>query len=123
MKLAVLLAAPVMAAALTACGGQSYPHAWCGPVISTLTASHGTETSLETSLGTSQSRDRAPVGKLLNDLFALGAARSAVTTGSIADAPQNLAAEKTALAAVASDLKTVNSQCGQPPGAYRHDRI
>jgi hypothetical protein len=104
-------------------GGPSYPHPWCGPVIAQLTASEGTQQSLTAGLRRAQSQDHAPVSNLVSDIYSYETARVAVENGSNLDALSNLASEQAALNVVASDLKAINRDCGQPSGAYTHDKI
>ncbi len=85
-------ARPVLAVSLAGCGGPSYPHAWCGPVIGTLTSAGGTQTALEASLGADQHAG-ALVGRLLNGLFAYGAAREGSQRRPGHHVQQNMAAE------------------------------
>ena len=100
-------------------GGPSYPHSWCGPVIAQLTASGGTQQTLMSGLQRAQNQDHAPIGGLVSDLYSYEAARVAVEDGSDLDALSNLANEEAALRVVASDLQTVNRECGQPSNAYK----
>ncbi|MDQ2814469.1 MAG: hypothetical protein M3Z75_22065 [Actinomycetota bacterium] len=82
----------MLAVSLAGCGGPSYPHAWCGPVIGTLTSAGGTQTALEASLGADQHAG-ALVGRLLNGLFAYGAAREGSQRRPGHHVQQNMAAE------------------------------
>jgi len=126
MILAAGAAVIVLAAvALFALGvfAPSYPHPWCGPLITRLQSRTGTETSFENDLGRIADRQHAPLGTLLYDLATYDIAYSAVQNGSILDAQGNLAAEGRALSAVNADLRSLNRQCGQSPTAYEHDSI
>ncbi len=102
-------------------GGPSYPHPWCGPLLAQLHASGESEQAFESSLSQIRTQDHAPVGKLLSDLYAYDVAHSSEQNASDYTMEGSLAGEMGALAVVGSDLQILNSQCAQPPGAYKKD--
>jgi len=102
-------------------GGTSYPHPWCGPLLAQLHSSRESEQAFESSLSQIQRQDQAPVGKLLSDLYAYDIAHSAEQNASDLTIEGSLAGEMGALDTVGSDLQILNSECGQPPGAYKKD--
>lgn len=115
------LTAAVLAPLLVGCSsGPSYPHAWCGPLIARL---HATQTrQAELSALASLQKTGAPVAQLIADekAYAQNQVTAASTGtdsfGAVADAPK-------LLSKVTADLKALNSECGQPAGAYKSDNV
>jgi hypothetical protein len=118
---AVLAAAGVSAAFLLT--NPSYPHAWCGPVLAELHAKGGSEQGYETTMAQIEQRDHAPVGQLLSDLYAYGAAYSGEQAADNVQVLGAIGNTMGTLNAVGNDLKAINAQCGQPPGAYKTDAL
>ena len=123
---AVTVAATLIAVVLVTTGvggGPSYPYPWCGPLLAELHADSGTEQNYEAVMAQLQQQDHAPVGKLLSDLYGYDTASAAAQDGNNFTVLGNTASAMGALSAVGGDLQILNRKCGQPPGAYGHDRI
>jgi hypothetical protein len=113
-------AAAVLAAstALAGCSGPSYPHSWCGPLITQFHA-HETRGQYLAKLSALQGAG-APVGRLeadentyLNTL--------AEADGSGTQSYSATLALPAALQAISSDQQQLNQECGQPADAYKSD--
>jgi hypothetical protein len=110
---ALIAAAVVALVGLTAglvlgLGGPSSPHTWCRPLLAELRVKTGKPHSfadLVAALGRMQRQDHAPVAPLISDYYA--AEQSGNSYAAI---------DKVAVA-----LQSLNSACGQQPGAYAHD--
>lgn len=120
VPLAVVVAS-LAAAGLAGCSSSSspsFPHAWCGPLI---TQFHAKETRGAYLHGLAAAEKKgAPVAGLIADESAFAqdeATANTATTGSFAA----LAAAPAAIAKVIADLKQLNAECGQPAGAYKGD--
>lgn len=120
-RAAPLAALTVLAAAtLAACGSSapSYPHAWCGPLI---TAFHAKETRQAYLNGLAATQKQgAPVAQLIADETAYTqnqATANSTGTGGFAA----VAAAPAVLAKVIADLRQLNSECGQAASAYKAD--
>jgi hypothetical protein len=96
----------------------SYPHPWCAPVVAELN-NHDTELGLEATLARLQQRDRAPVGRLVADLYDYTEAHNIEHDGDDLAPFADIAATKATAAAVRADLRAIDRKCAQPPGAYR----
>lgn len=99
----------------------SYPHAWCGPLLTDLHVRGESDLGYAAAVARLQHRDHAPVGRLVQDLRDYAVARSVVQyPGGIM--PSGSAAGTVSIfAAVRGDLRVLNRRCGQPRGAYEGD--
>jgi hypothetical protein len=113
-KLVVIASAAVLAAGLgTGLGlgltGPAVPQ-WCRPLLGQLeirsASRSGTSQGVMSALGRIETRQHAPIGKLISDLEAQ--ARSGNNN-------------YLALDNVITDLRSLNRACGQPPDAYAGD--
>jgi hypothetical protein len=99
----------------------SYPHAWCGPLLTELHVKGESDLGYAAALVHLRRRDHAPVGKLLSDLDDYTVARSVVTKQNDLTPSGSVAGMASTFTAVKGDLQVLNRKCGQPPGAYGGD--
>ena len=99
----------------------SYPHAWCGPLLSELHVPAESDLGHAAALASLQRRDHAPVGRLLADLDDYTVARSVVTDQTGQAPSGSVTGMASTFSAVQVDLQALNRECGQPPGAYQGD--
>jgi hypothetical protein len=100
----------------------SYPHAWCGPLLTVLHVRGETDLEYAAAVAGVGRRDHAPVGRLVSDLRDYSVASSGllqypddrVRSG-------NAAGMMSTFALVTGDLRALNRSCGQPAGAYQGD--
>jgi hypothetical protein len=112
----------VAAAAITVVASRpSYPHAWCGPLLTDLHVRGESDLGYAAALARLQHRDHAPVGRLLQDLRDYAVARSVVQYPGDVMPSGSAAGTVSIFAAVKGDLRALNRQCGQPRGAYEDD--
>lgn len=115
---AVLLAA---VAAGVVVSGPSYPHAWCGPVLSELHGRGESGLGYAAALARLRRRDHAPVGRLVSDLRDYAVAGSVAQYDTDVTPSGSAAGVMSTFAAVQGDLRALSRRCGQPPGAYEGD--
>jgi hypothetical protein len=101
--------------------GPSYPHAWCGPVLTELHVRRGSDLGYAAGLVLLRHHDHAPVGRLLSDLKDYAVAHSVVQYRNDVTPSGSAAGMASTFAAVKFDLQALNRQCGQPPAAYESD--
>jgi hypothetical protein len=99
----------------------SYPHAWCGPLLTELHTRGESDLAHGAALVRLRRRDHAPVGKLLSDLYDYIVARSVVLNQSSRTPSGNVAGMALTFTAVQGDVRALSHKCGQPPGAYEGD--
>lgn len=99
----------------------SYPHPWCGPVLAELHAKGGTEAQYEATMQRLEQQDGAPVGQLLQDLYAYDAAYAQEQNATDMQMLGSITGTMGALETVGDDLKQINKECGQPASAYGGD--
>jgi len=99
----------------------SYPHAWCGPLLTQLHVRGKSDLGYEAALVRLRRRDHAPVGTLLSDLYDYTVARSVVQYQNDVTPSGSVAGMTSTFTAVNGDLRALNRKCGQPPGAYEGD--
>jgi hypothetical protein len=120
--LAVIAGAVVIAGTGTAiavsAATPAYPHSWCGPVIAEIRSSKPPGQYLA-GLGTLASQG-APVADLIRDENAYQQDEQGASTDTAASY-QDVYGEGPALSRVAADLRQLNSECGQPPDAWKTD--
>jgi hypothetical protein len=116
---AVLGSAAVAAAVVVS--RPSYPHAWCGPLLAELHVRTATDPGYAAALARLQRRDHAPVASLLSDLHDYAVAHSVVEYHNDQTPSGSVTGMVSTFAAVQGDLRALNRQCGQPPGAYQDD--
>jgi hypothetical protein len=116
-------AAVVVIAAVTAVvvNRPSYPHSWCGPLLTELHVRGESDLGYASALARLQHRDHAPVGSLLSDLHGYAVAHSVVQYHADVTPSGSVAGMVSTFAAVKDDLRALNRRCGQPPGAYQGD--
>lgn len=115
---AVLVAAAAVAVVLSR---PSYPHAWCGPLLTELHTRGETDLGYAAALASLRHRDHAPVGSLLSDLRDYAVAHSVVQYDTDQTPAGSAAGMLSTFAAVQGDLRALNRRCGQPPRAYEDD--
>ncbi|HEY5016141.1 MAG TPA: hypothetical protein VIJ82_10065 [Streptosporangiaceae bacterium] len=116
---AVLVIAGVITAVVVS--RPSYPHAWCGPLLTELHVGGDSDPGHAADLARLRRRDHAPVGKLLSDLDDYSVARSVVQNQNDRTPSGSVAGMASTFTAVKGDLRALNRKCGQPPGAYEGD--
>jgi hypothetical protein len=123
-----LLAAGCAAVLVVAAGAvavvvsrPSYPHAWCGPLLTELHVRGENDLGYAAALAGLRRRDHAPVGSLLTDLRDYAVARSVVEYNTDQTPTGSAAGTVSTFAAVQGDLRALNRRCGQPPRAYQGD--
>jgi hypothetical protein len=100
----------------------SYPHAWCGPLLTQLHVRGESDLGYAAALARLRRGDHAPVGTLLSDLSDYTVARSVMQYQNNLVAPSgSVAGMASTFTAVRADLRALNRTCGQPPGAYEGD--
>ena len=100
----------------------SYPHAWCGPLLTQLHVRGESDLGYAAALARLRQHDHAPVGTLLSDLSDYTVARSVMQYQNNLVAPSgSVAGMASTFTAVRGDLRALNRKCGQPPGAYEGD--
>jgi hypothetical protein len=99
----------------------SYPHAWCGPLLTELHARGESHPGYAAALVRLRRRDHAPVGKLLSDLYDYTVASSVVQNQNGRTPSGSVAGMASTFTAVKGDLRALSRKCGQPPGAYEGD--
>jgi hypothetical protein len=99
----------------------SYPHAWCGPVLTALHVRGESDLGYAAALLGLRHRDHAPVGSLVSDLRDYALARSVVEYDTDQTPSGSLAGIVSTFTAVQGDLRALNRRCGQPPRAYEDD--
>ncbi len=99
----------------------SYPHAWCGPLLTDLHVRGESDLGYAAALARLQRRDHAPVRRLLQDLRDYAVARSVVQYPGDVMPSGSAAGTVLIFAAVKGDLRALNRRCGQPRGAYEGD--
>jgi hypothetical protein len=116
---AVLISGAVATAVVVS--RPSYPHAWCGPLLTQLHV-RGESDLGYAALARLRRSDHAPVGTLLSDLSDYTVARSVLQYQNNVVAPSgSVAGMASTFTAVRADLRALNRKCGQPPGAYEGD--
>jgi hypothetical protein len=113
----------ILAAAITAAVVLSrppYPHAWCGPVLARLHIPGQSDLAYAQALARLHHRDHAPVGGLVAELRDYAIARSglAYSDGLSSGSETGMVS---IFGTVKRELRTLNRQCGQPPGAFEKD--
>jgi hypothetical protein len=98
--------------------GPSYPHAWCGPLLTQLHVRGESDRRYAAALVRLRRRDGAPVGALLSDLSDYAVARSVVQYQNDVTPSGSVAGMASTFTAVNGDLRALSRKCGQPPGAY-----
>ena len=116
---AVLGSAAVAAAVVVS--RPSYPHAWCGPVLTELHVRGESDLGYAAALASLRRRDHARVGSLVSDLRDYALARSVVEYDTDQTPSGSLAGIVSTFTAVQGDLRVLNRRCGQPAGAYEDD--
>jgi hypothetical protein len=111
----------VAGAAAVVVNRKSYPHAWCGPLLTELHVRGESDPGYEAVLARLRLRDHAPVGGLLSDLRDYSVAHSVVQYNADVTPSGDAAGMVSTFTAVQSDLRALNRKCGQPPGAYKGD--
>jgi hypothetical protein len=100
----------------------SYPHAWCGPLLTQLHLRGESDPGYAAALIRLRRSDHAPVGTLLSDLSDYTVARSVLQYQNNLVAPSgSVAGMASTFTAVSGDLRALNRKCGRPPGAYKGD--
>lgn len=99
----------------------SYPHAWCGPLLTDLHVRGDSDREYAAALARLQRRDHAPVGRLIRDLRDYAVARSVAQFPGDVMPSGSAAGTVSIFAAVKGDLRGLNRRCGQPRGAYEDD--
>ena len=99
----------------------SYPHAWCGPVLTELHVRGESDLGYAAALASLRRRDHARVGSLVSDLRDYALARSVVEYDTDQTPSGSLAGIVSTFTAVQGDLRVLNRRCGQPAGAYEDD--
>ncbi|MGH3401090.1 MAG: hypothetical protein ACRDRJ_00990 [Streptosporangiaceae bacterium] len=115
---AVLVAAAAVAVVVSR---PSYPHAWCGPLLTELHVRGESDRGYAAALASLRRRDHAPVGTLVSDLRDYALARSLVEYDTNQTPSGSNAGIVSTFAAVQGDLRALNRRCGQPPHAYQDD--
>ena len=95
--------------------GPSWPHPWCGQVMSTL-YSNGQTYGQFTNALQFEENDGAPTGNLISDETSLAQDEQAESTDNVTQGFQDLAAAQTDMSAVSSDARAINTACGKPAG-------
>jgi hypothetical protein len=116
---AVLIIGAVITAVVVS--RPSYPHAWCGPLLTGLHTPGQSDPGHAAALARLRRRDHAPVGKLLSDLNDYTVARSVLQNQNDRASSGSFAGMASTFTAVKGDLRALNRKCGQPPGAYEGD--
>lgn len=111
----------VAGAAATVVSRKSYPHAWCGPLLTELHVRGESDPGYEAALARLRLRDHAPVGSLLSDLHDYSVAHSVVQYRTDVTPSGSAAGMVSTFTTVQSDLRALNRRCAQPPGAYKGD--
>jgi hypothetical protein len=115
---ALILGAAVTAAVVLS--RPPYPHAWCGPVLAELHVPGQSDLAYAQALARLRHRDHAPVSGLVSELRDYAIARSVL---SYSDGLSS--GSETGMVSIFGtmqrELRTLNRQCGQPPGAYQQD--
>jgi hypothetical protein len=120
-RVRALALAALAAVVLPGCSsGPSYPHSWCGPLMTQLRTSE-TRSAENAGLAALQ-KSGAPVGELAADLTAYEHVLAAENGSGTASYSAVLNAPA-ALAKLGADLKQLNSECGQPATAYKSDIV
>jgi hypothetical protein len=99
----------------------SYPHAWCGPLLTQLHVRGESDLGYAAALVRLRRRDHAPVGRLVSDLYDYAVARSVVQYQNDVTPSGSVAGMASTFTAVQGDLRALSRKCGQPPGAYEGD--
>ena len=116
---AVLVIGAVAIAAVVS--RPSYPHAWCGPLLSELHVHGESDLGYAAGLARLSRSDHAPVGRLVSDLDDYSVARSVVTDQTDQAPSGSVTGMASTFTAVKADLQALNRKCSQPPGAYEGD--
>jgi hypothetical protein len=111
----------VAGAAAVVVNRKSYPHAWCGPLLTELHVRGESDPGYAAGLARLRLRDHAPVGGLISDLRDYAVAHSVVQYNADMTPSGDAAGMVSTFAAVQSDLRALNHRCSQPPGAYQGD--
>jgi hypothetical protein len=102
--------------------GRSYPHAWCGQLLTALHVRGQSDLQYAAALAGLGRRDHAPVGRLVADLRDYYVASSGMLRYPDNRMPSGSAAGMMAIfAAVKGDLQALNRSCGQPARSYQSD--
>jgi hypothetical protein len=99
----------------------SYPHSWCGPLLTELHVRSGGDPGYAAALARLRHRDHAPVGGLLSDLHDYAVAHSVVEYHNDQTPSGSVTGMVSTFAAVQGDLRALNRKCDQPPRAYQGD--
>lgn len=100
----------------------SYPHAWCGPLLTDLHVRGESDLGYAAAVARLGRREHAPVGRLVSDLRDYAVARSGLLQFPDDRSSSGSAAGVVSVfAAVKGDLRALNRSCGQPAAAYQGD--